>query len=412
MATLFKLVNLFLFLILLVGAAPPRSPTDLLREAKQLEADKRYDDAIGVYRAYLAIRPDNDEARAALARVLSWREQYDEAIQIYRDILTRYPADLEIQTALARVLAWQKSFSEARALFERVLRENPNNVEAMRGLADTLEWSGEPKEALSLYETLYERTRDPEIAVKIQAVRAKLVPSLPYRDYLKFGYSHFTYSRRLPNEREWLLEVAKPLGEQTLIGRVEVFNRFGKLDVPLSAELYSPLWSKAWGYLGAGGGIQADFSPKIHISGELYQGLGLLHPQLSFLEPSIGFRWMSFPGTKVELVIPGLTVYLPNDIWLAERVYYVPDANTVTVSSQLNWQIHSRLRVFFAMAFGKTAEQFDSLEDFQKASSRSFRAGGIFPLTSKLSAETWAYYEERKEFYSRRGGSFQLIYHW
>jgi YaiO family outer membrane protein len=408
----FNVVRLLAIALFVMGASPVRSPSDLLKQAKQYEADKRYDDAISAYREFLTMRPENDEVRASLARLLSWAEDFEEAARLYRDILTRYPTDLEIRTALARVLSWQKKFTESRALYEEVLREDPNNIEALRGLADTLVWTGEQQKAVPVYQALYERTQDPEVAGKIDRIRANFTPSLPYRDYLKFGYSHFTYSRRSPNEREWQIEAAKPLGDQTLIGRVQVINRFGKLDVPVSADLYSPLWSKAWSYVSLGGGIEADFSPKIYVASELYQGIGALHPALSFLEPSIGFRWMSFSGAKVEVLIPGLTIYLPSDVWLTERAYYVPDANTVTVSSQLNWQIHDRLRVFFAAAFGRTADRFETIQDFQSTSSQIFRLGGTFPITSRVSGEAWGYYEQRKDLYARRGASFQLIYHW
>jgi hypothetical protein len=36
----------------------------------------------------------------------------------------------------------------------------------------------------------------------------------------------------------------------------------------------------------------------------------------------------------------------------------------------------------------------------------------IFPLTPRFSAEVWGYYEDRKAFYIRRGGTIGLIFHW
>lgn len=395
-----------------VRAAGAPSSSDLLERARALEAGKQYDQAIGVYQEYLTARPGDDEARAALARLLSRQARYEEAVVLYSDILARHPDDSDVQVALARVLSWQGKLREARALYERALERESTNQEARRGLADTLYWAGDYVAALRLYEALYARTMDPEIAARMKAIKAVLAPSLPYRDYLKFGYGHFTYSGSLSDEREWLLEAAKPFGQQTVIARVEVVNRFKKLDAPISVYLHSSLWNGASGYLGIGGTPDADFSPEVYIAGEIFQGLGALYPSLSFAEPSFGFRWMSFPGEKVEIIIPGLTLYFPRDVWLTERAYYVPDAQTITVSSELNWQINPRLRLSGSAAFGRTADRFGALEDLRSTSSRIFRLGLTFPLAARLSAEIRGHYEDRKEFYARRGGTCRLIYHW
>ena len=55
------------------------------------------------------------------------------------------------------------------------------------------------------------------------------------------------------DERDLLFEIAKPFGNQTLVLRVEPINRFGFHDTPFSAEFYSPLWQRAWGYVAAQG---------------------------------------------------------------------------------------------------------------------------------------------------------------
>ena len=135
-----------------------------------------------------------------------------------------------------------------------------------------------------------------------------------------------------------LLEAAKPLGTRTLVGRLEVLDRFGLHDVVLSGELYSPLWPKASGFLSAAVGIDPDFAPRWTLGGEVFQNLKILHPALSFLEPSLSYRHLSFRTAEVDLLIPGLTVYFPGNIWLTEKVYYVLDPSSVTVSSQLTWR--------------------------------------------------------------------------
>lgn len=413
------------------AASPPlAAPTELLTTARSLEAAQQYDQAVATYQAYLTARPEDDAARGALARILSWQGKYDEAIALYEDILTRHPVDLDVRIALARVKSWQKQFTEARTLYERVLDEEPNNLEAKRGRADTFYWSGDYVSALRAYEEIFAAAPEPEVARKIQAVRAELTggaslqspravvgkdttePSLPYRDYVKVGYSYFSYTKNIPDEQNWLFEAARSLGTQTLVGRVEVLDRFRSHDTLVSGELYSPLWKDAWGYVGAAMGIDPQFTPRWTAGGEIFQGLGIVHPTLSFLEPSFGYRHLSFQSLDVNLLTPGITVYFPFNVWLTEKVYYVPENDSHSLSSTLTWRATDRLQMFVSGTFGTAAERLSALQDFTRSDTRVLQGGVTFPLTRRVSAEVWGYYEDRRKQYVRRGGSFALLFHW
>ena len=102
-----------------VGIPPDKTtPQEILTRARAFEAEKQYDQAVASYRAYLVVRPEDDEVRGSLARLLSWQGAYDEAITLYENILTRHPLDFEVRVALARVQAWHQNFTEARRLYE------------------------------------------------------------------------------------------------------------------------------------------------------------------------------------------------------------------------------------------------------------------------------------------------------
>jgi YaiO family outer membrane protein len=418
------------------GAGALPSPQELLARAQAFEAAHRYDQAIIAYRAYLAARPEDDEVRGALARVLSWTDHYDEAAALYQAILSRHPADLDVRTALARVRARQQQWNEAQRLYEEVLRDDPEHQEAKRGLADTLYWRGDYALALQYYQALYRANPDPDLARRIQAVKAELtraplsvrapigagIPtakqglSLPYRQYLKLGYSHFFYSpasvEEIPDERGGLLEAAAASGPYTLIGRIEQLNRFGSHDTQLSGELYSPLWKEAWGYLEAGIAIGPEFTPEWRLGVEAFQGLGFLHPVLSPVELSFGYRHLHFEASPIDVLVPGLTVYLPHNLWLTEKLYLVPDTDSKTLSSQLTWRATDRLQVFASGAFGTAGERFGALQDIARADTISIQAGLSLPLTRRVSLEAIGYYEDRETFYVRSGLSFNLLLLW
>jgi len=397
----------------------------LLKQATRFEAEKRYAEAIETYRRYLAENPEDDETRAALARLLSWQGHHQESEPLYRDILTRHPADRDVQTALARVLSWEQRWHEAQALYEEVLRNAPNDGEARRGLADLLLWRGKPTEALRHYELAQAGSPDAEVARRIEQIQAGLDASprapigmtgdqvrLPYRDYVKAGYSHYSYTKGIPNERDFLIEAAKSFGNKTVIARVEPLNRFGFHDTPVSAELYSPLWQRAWGYVAGQATLNPSFAPNYSVMGEVVQGMGALHASLSWLELMVGYRRLLYKKDGIDLLLPGVNMYLPFNLWITEKIYSVPETGAITLSSQLTWRPTDRLQLFLSGGFGTSGERIVATQDFARVNSRIIQGGIVFPLSEKFSGEAVGYYEDRGILYVRRGGTFNLIYHW
>lgn len=396
-----------------------------MEQATRFEVAKQYHEAEGVYRDVLRQHPDNDEIRTALARVLSWQGTHAEATTLYREVLARHPDDQDIRIALAQVLSWQKQFHEAERLYGEVLQAEPGQIDARRGLAEVAHWRGDRSEALQRYESLLADTHAPAIEQQINAVKSELLVSpraavgqgltglrLPYRDYAKIGYAHYTYTKNQPDERALLFELAKPLGNQTLVLRVEPTNRFGFHDTPVSAELYSPLWSRAWGYIAGQATVNPHFSPNYSFVGEVAQGLGGLHAALAPLEVSFGYRRLNYKQDDIDLLMPGLTIFLPFNLWLTEKIYLIPNTGAVTLASQLTWRPTERLQFFASGSFGTSGERIVAEQDFTRVGSRTIQGGVTFPINERFSAEASGYYEDRGFLYVRRGGNFNLIYHW
>ncbi len=406
---------------------PPVSDrkAETVARAQAWERNAEYGPAIAAYRQILAEHPEDDEVNGALARLLARDGQLEQASSLYRDILTRHPTDVDVQLGLARVRSWQKQFPTAIRLYEAVLQQDGEHRDALRGLADTLFWSGATQDALVHYSRLAQLTGDPESAARVKAITASMEASpqaplglrdsilrLPYRDYVKLGYGRFSYSRDIPDERNILFEAAKSLGAYTVIARVEPITRFGFHDTPLSGELYSPLWRRAWGYLAAQGTINPHFSPNYSVAGEITQGLGIAHPILSPLEISLGYRHLSYKTGDSELLIPGLTIFLPFNVWLTEKLYYVPETGALTLASRLTWRPTNRLQLFASGSFGTSGERIVATQDLTRVSSHAIQGGITLPISDRLSLEATGYYEDRGILSLRQGGSFSIIYHW
>lgn len=419
-------------------AAPaPLSPQQILERAHALETAKQYTAAVAAYGEYLRLQPEDDEARRSFAHALFLDGRLREAASVYEKVLVRRPSDVTALVGLANVLAWQKKPDAALSRYEEVLKIDPASLEARRGAADILYWRGEYRQALPHYEALFSATQDPKTGQRIQEIRderlwsprvlvgkAPQTPILPFRDYMKFGYSQYAYTKNISDERDGLLEVSKSFGEQTFVGRVEKLNRFGVDDIPITAELYSPLGKKAWGNLSFAVASDPSFVPNYRLGGQLFQGLGLLHESLSFLEASLGLERLSYgyrartsqtlfiPAQDITVMTPSLTMYLPFNMWLTEKVYYIPDTGSITLSSQLTWRPTDRVQLYASGAFGTSGERIVAFQDFTRADTRSFQGGAIFPITERFSGELVGFYEDRGFLYVRQGGTFNLIWHW
>ncbi|MFO0775960.1 MAG: YaiO family outer membrane beta-barrel protein, partial [Nitrospiraceae bacterium] len=428
--------------------------------ARELSWKQQYDEAIAGYRAVLAQEPTHYDATRGLADVLGWSGKPAEALPLYEQVYREShdpeiaqriaamkteieagakvesqrradetaqsaAADLEQQVVRARELSWQKQYDESIAGYQAVLAKDPQHVEAKQGLADVYYWTGRYAEALPLYQAVYAETKDPELPSRIQAVKTEMAVSIrapirrasdglmiPYRDYLKVGYGHYTYTNKFPDERNLLIEAAKPIGNMTLVGRIEPLNRFGLHDTPLSAELYSPLWRGAWGYIGGSGAFDASFVPVWSLGSEVFQNLGVIAAPLAIFEASMGYKRMEFKTAGIDLLTPGLTLFLPWNLWITEKISYVPAQGSITLSSQLTWRPQERWQFWASYGFGTAGERIRAEQDFARIGSSIWQAGAMFPISSRFSGEVSGYYEDRGFLYVRRGLQLNLIWHW
>ncbi|HET9252873.1 MAG TPA: tetratricopeptide repeat protein [Candidatus Eisenbacteria bacterium] len=134
------------------GQAAP-SPFD---RARELIAEEKRIEAIPLLEAELRERPDNEEARMLLARVLSWERQYDRSLAEYR-ILLEKRGDPRTRAAYARVLAWSGRHDDAIREYRTAIAADSSNLETRVGYARALSWSGDLAGASAEYERILER---------------------------------------------------------------------------------------------------------------------------------------------------------------------------------------------------------------------------------------------------------------
>jgi thioredoxin-like negative regulator of GroEL len=170
------------------SATPALSPTEAeisdtatrLELAKVLTYDKRYAEAMEVYREVLAAEPQNLQAKIGLSEVLYWtgnseaaaatlkevpedklddkgklmladllvaKKDYEPALRIFSTYLERNSDDWVVRLKLADVQSWTKRYREAIASYEAILKAHPHDKQVRRKYGMVLSWAGQNEKA-------------------------------------------------------------------------------------------------------------------------------------------------------------------------------------------------------------------------------------------------------------------------
>jgi tetratricopeptide (TPR) repeat protein len=141
----------------LLSAAQSRFPQDFWLNFElgfALFMAQRRDEALGYYRAALALRPEGAEVHANLGMVLSHQEgRLDEAIRHYQEALRLDPKLAAAHTWLGLALHDKDELAKAIAQFEEAIRLDPQGAaEAHCYFANTMRKMGRLDEAIGHYE--------------------------------------------------------------------------------------------------------------------------------------------------------------------------------------------------------------------------------------------------------------------
>ncbi|MFC1522551.1 tetratricopeptide repeat protein [Elusimicrobiota bacterium] len=167
---------------------------NLLDKARGLRSQKKFPEAVSVYREALKRDPGHLAVKRELGQTLSWMGDYRGAHELFDQILAKHPEDQDTRLAKALVLSWQGSFDKAISLllivvkavpdyadahislgrihgwnkkyklaeehYKKALKHSPGNIDATAGLGKLYRWSGQHKKGISIYKKLLEK--DPE----------------------------------------------------------------------------------------------------------------------------------------------------------------------------------------------------------------------------------------------------------
>src|SRR3954462_418795 len=135
-------------------ARDPSSHIAMFRLATLRSWDNRFDEAIALFRRYVAVEPNYSEGRLALARVIAWSGDFSSSLAIYDSVLTREPNNRDAVLGRAQTLAWANRFDAALAIYKKWTAAHPTDRDARMDYARTLAWNGQLGDAESMYAEL------------------------------------------------------------------------------------------------------------------------------------------------------------------------------------------------------------------------------------------------------------------
>jgi len=90
----------------------------------------------------------DDPARTVLADLYRAQKKYEQAEALYRAYLHKHPEDWGIRLKLADLLSWNKRYRESLAQYEIILKARPGDRQVRRKYALVLSWAGRKAEAI------------------------------------------------------------------------------------------------------------------------------------------------------------------------------------------------------------------------------------------------------------------------
>lgn len=122
------------FLICINTHALAISTEDVLRQSRELAAEKKYTKALVLLKEAEAAHPKDSDIKIAIASVQSWQGHYKEAEQILDSLGKKENSAPDVLLLRANLAYYKHDFSTAAKLYQRILAKHPDYKDAKEGL--------------------------------------------------------------------------------------------------------------------------------------------------------------------------------------------------------------------------------------------------------------------------------------
>ena len=318
-------IILVVFMLLLIVSGN-KSQAQTYQEARTLAFKGEHEKAREMCRAILASEFDSDVA-VLMARTYAWDSKYDSARVIIASVLKRDPSNWDALDAISDVQYWDKKYQDAIGYCDVALAKNANDEHFMLKKGKIFQAMGNNDQAAGVLETLLKNNpANAEARNKLAAIRLDLK-----KNTVRLSYTYDFFEKKW-NQDPWQLTALSygrktPIG--TIIGRVNMANRFGLNGFQYEMDAYPTINGSNYAYLNFG---YSDISifPKFRAGAEWY------HSFPKAFEASLGMRalYYSLIGSNTYVFTGTAGKYVGN-YWFSLRAYVTPTSTKTSASASI-----------------------------------------------------------------------------
>jgi hypothetical protein len=359
---------------------------DWVSQVRQKVAANDLKRASEIVSVRLAAHPNDLEAKAWHARILSWTGHLPEAEAAYQDVLRQAPNDADVLLGLADVLFWERKLPDASAELDRAeqvrgsgreIQERRTRVQAAMqnqnaGLIREYKGSalGEP------------RTRDVHRYSVVVGSQTDL-----------FNYSDAAQTESIDFATEWSSHWTSNFSTRT-------YRRLKQTAEQLSTGVTYRLRDNQSLSVTFAAASRQRVAPIRQITVDYDRGTRLQIGMLKGLEITAHSSQVRFDGSQV-LIIGGTAIaYVPRDWWLIfigntarSKFTGLSPAWSPSWSTKVSAPVCSRLRA--DVGFGIGAENYSSLDQIGRISAHTYTGGARYSMTAAQYFSAFVVYQRR-----------------
>jgi YaiO family outer membrane protein len=366
------------FLVLLVCLAGLSLAQDLQTQAKSAVAEKRFNDALALYRTLLAGNSTDLDTILWIAKLSAWTEDYPASLEFYSKALALDAGNVDAMLGKANVLMWMHSYREAFVVLTEAHRIAPANTDVELAWSHYYHFQGDDAKAkLFLAKSLaFDHANQDALRLQDSLFPKRIIE-------LRIAYEGDTLAGTTPGSIE-------QIGATCFYAKGDVGVGFSHLDrfgeagnrggLHFSRNLDSATTVRAAAIFGEGGAIVARVDLSAGVSRKMRPGLVL----------GADYRYIAFQTIKVNAEIGNIEYYFERPIWLQASIAAIEAEGSLTPSVLIRFNDRVRKNLTLNVGYGHGTEVFQRAlpTEFGDLKRDSYIGGAIFAITEKTRTET------------------------
>jgi YaiO family outer membrane protein len=366
-----------ILLVSVAGLSLAQNLPDLQSRARTAVSEKRFSDALPLYRSLLEANPADVDLMLWVARLSAWTGDRTGAADYYSQALAIDPNNVDALVGKANLLLWQQSYRDALALLTRARELQPSDPDVELAWAGYYHWQGNDRDAKRQLDKCLAADAGNQEALELEA---SLVPD--HSVELRISYEMDTLPGTTPGAIEEF--DATYFNRKGDLG-VDFFqmNRFGeggsRGGFHFSRKLGARTSVRGAALFGEGGAIVPTQDFSAGVSRNLAHGFVL----------GGDYRHIVFQPLTVDAIIGNLDYYFEKPMWILTSLAAnrAGGATTPAFLGRFNARVGKNLTLQAGYGHGTEIFQLALPTDFGAFRRDSYIGGMTLALTRKTRIE-------------------------